>query len=94
MKSGRQTPPLYNIFAQDSLIWWSTDKTMMVVNLGYEVLILGDYGLNVDKVYSKVGEVKIFSLDQPSWKLFSYQPELGQISFENRDFYGDLHFQM
>ena len=66
----------------------------MMVNLGNEVLILVDYGLNVNKVYLKAGELQMFPLDQPSWKLFSYQPELGQISFENRDFYGDLHFQM
>ena len=53
----------------------------MMVNLGNEVLILGDYGLNVDKVYLKAGELQIFPLDQPSRKLFSYQPE--QISSDD-----------
>ena len=38
----------------------------MLVNLGYDVLILGDYGLNVDKVYLKAGELQMFPLDQPS----------------------------
>ena len=37
---------------------------LMVVDLCYELLILGNYGFNVDKVNSKVGEMEINSKDQ------------------------------
>ena len=37
---------------------------LMVVDLCYELLILRNYGFNVDKVNSKVGEMEINSTDQ------------------------------
>ena len=37
---------------------------LMMADLSYEVLVLGNYGFNVDKVNSKVGEMQINSMDQ------------------------------
>ena len=37
----------------------------MVINLGYEVPILADYGFDVNDVYSKVGEIQCFPPNQP-----------------------------
>ena len=66
---------------------------MMMVNLGYEVWILCDYGLNVDKVYSKAGNCRFFP-----WinRLESSFPiNLNRlVQMIEILFYVDLHFQM